>query len=239
MFAEVPHSPQDVGFRLFGIPCRIHPFFWIAGAIFAWPHERDLPGSLMLGIVLSRMACLFVSILVHELGHAVLIRWAGFRPEIVLHGFGGYAMYQPTRSIRPAVLVAISFAGPTAGFLLYGLVCAVEPFLQLPEMQGQFGVIVQDAVYQLKYINLFWGLINLLPIYPLDGGQICRTLMHSRWGFGGLRNSLIISIIAAGGTAFYFYQTTGHEIFRLPVLLFGLLCVESIQAYQSLGYQRR
>ena len=186
----------------------------------------------MLGLVLSRIACLFVSILVHELGHAVLIRWAGFRPEIVLHGFGGYAMYQPHRSIRTPVLVAISFAGPAAGFLLYGLVRACEPLVA-----GVPGRIVKDAVLQLEYINLFWGLVNLLPIYPLDGGQIVRTIMNSRWGFEGLRRSLVISIIAAGGAAAWFYQHEGRLSF--VVILFGMLCIESVQAYRSTGYQRR
>lgn len=237
MFGEIAHTPQDLHFRVFGIPCRIHPFFWIAAAIFAFPSTNRLPGNLILGLLLSRIACLFVSILVHELGHALLIRWAGFRPEIVLHGFGGYAMYQPHRAIRSSVLIAISFAGPAAGFILYGIVCGIEALVQgsYHQMPVETAFVVIDAISQLKYINLFWGLINLLPIYPLDGGQIARTWMYSRWGINGVRQSLVISIIAAGGAALWFYQTGGNQLFSLPVMLFGMLCFESVQAYQAIG----
>lgn len=239
MFGEVAHTPQDIQFQIFGIPCRIHPFFWIISAIFAFPGGNQLPGSLVLGFTLVGMACLLISILVHELGHAVLIRRAGFQPSIVLHGFGGYAQYQPQRSIRPATLIAISFAGPGAGFILYGIVCGLEVLLMRADIFHRIPVgsalLLGDAIMQLKYINLFWGLINLLPIYPLDGGQIARTWLGSRWGLKGVRQSLVVSIIASGGAALWFYQAGGHQLFSFPVVLFGILCFQSIQAYQELG----
>ena len=87
---------------------------------------------------------------------------------------------------------------------------------------------------QLEYINLFWGLVNLLPIFPLDGGQIARNLMTSWWGRTGLRQSLVLSIIVSGLAAFWFYQSGGHRI-GTAVVLFGILCFESIQEYQRMG----
>ena len=235
MLGEVAPSPQDVQFRLLGIPCRIHVFFWIVAVLFALPQQRGLPGNLIIGLTLSRMACLFVSILVHEMGHALVIRWAGFQPQIVLHGFGGYAIYHPHRAIRPSVGIAIALAGPAAGFVLYGIVRAVELTIPFSEMGASIStLILADALFQLAFINLYWGLVNLLPIYPLDGGQVARTGMTAWWGYNGLRQSIVLSILAAGGAAFWFYQQSGGQIFNFAVILFGLLCYQSIQAYQSL-----
>ena len=109
----------------------------------------------------------------------------------------------------------------------------IEPMIVPALIRTQSEFVLFDAFEQLKYINLFWGLINLLPVYPLDGGQIVRTWMSSRRGIPGLRTSLLISIIASGGAAVWFYQRGGQ--LDLPVILFGLLCFESIQNYQSLG----
>lgn len=238
MFADVQRTPQDVNFQILGIPCRIHPFFWLAALFFAFPRNQNLPGNLILALLISRTACLFVSILVHELGHAFLIRWAGFRPEVVLHAFGGLALYLPHRPVRPAVSIAISFAGPAAGFVLYGIVRLVAEWLSAAYPQGVHPVLA-DAILQLEWINLVWGLVNLLPIFPLDGGQITRTLLQSTLGTKGLRTSLVISIIASAGTALLFYQITGGQFLSFPVILFGLLCVESIQAYQAISHGSR
>lgn len=238
MFGEIGHTPQDIHFRIFGIPCRIHPLFWVVSAIFAFPGTESMPGTLVIGFTIIGMACMFLSILVHELGHAVMIRRAGFPPSIVLHGFGGYAMYQPHRAIHPSTLIAISFAGPGAGFLLYGAVCAVEVLLTQAQVYSRLStgaaLLLADTIFQLKYINLYWGLINLLPIYPLDGGQIARTWLGARWGVNGVRQSLIISMIASGGAALWFYQASGQQLFYFPVILFGMLCFQSIQSYQEI-----
>lgn len=234
MFGSFERTPQDVSFEVFGIPCRIHPYFWLAGLFYALPRNPDMPGNLILTLLVSRIACLFISILVHELGHAVLIRWAGFRPEIVLHAFGGYAIYVPHRAIRPSVSVAISFAGPLAGFVLYGLVILIEQQVGIA-YQGRVPFVLRDTFAQLEWINLYWGLVNLLPIYPLDGGKITRTLLQSQFGMPGLRFSLLISIVASGATAYYMYQVMQYPVFSMPVLLFALLCYESLQAYQGVS----
>lgn len=238
MFGTVDRTPQDIPFQVFGIPCRIHPYFWLTAIYYGWMTARNVPGNEFLPLMVMVIACLFVSILVHELGHAVLIRWAGFRPEIVLHAFGGYAVYIPHRTLRPAMSIAISFAGPLAGFLLYGLTLLVEGSVTVA-YQGQVPFLMRVLFSQMEWINLYWGLVNLLPIYPLDGGQITRSLLQSRFGTKGLRLSLIISIVASGATAWYMYQVMGYPVFSMAVLLFGMLCIESIQAYQSVSRGQR
>jgi stage IV sporulation protein FB len=232
MFGEVSRTPRDIHFQILGIPCRIHPYFWLSALFFAWPRNPNLPGNIILTLMILRIACLLVSILVHELGHAVLIRWAGFPPEIVLHAFGGYALYHPYRTVRTGVAVAISFAGPAAGFVLYGLVKLIEIWVTTA-YRGRVPFQLQEVFAQMEWINLYWGLVNLLPVYPLDGGQISRTVLQSWYGTRGLRLSLGISIVAAAATAVYMYQIVGYPVFSWPVMMFALLAYESLQAYQG------
>lgn len=237
MFGDYPATPYDINFRVLGFRVRIHPLFWVLSFIFSVPRNQGLPGSVVLGFLLVRTAAVFLSILVHELGHAIMIRREGFEPEIVLHGMGGYAIYTPYRPIRASRQIGISFAGPVAGFILYGLVRGLREILQ---NSGAFPShpFVYEAFAVLEYINLWWGLVNLLPIYPLDGGQISRVWMQSRKGTPGLRNSLILSIATAAVAAFYFYSTNGRDLFDFTVLLFVYLGVSSWQEYSAMFGRR-
>lgn len=212
MFGEPPRTEYDLNFRVMDIPVRVHPFFWLI--------------SLLLGIdgtpreVLGWIAVVFVSILVHELGHAFVIRYFGWAPRIVLHSFGGLAIHDPNFSPwqsgrRPrnnhATQIMISIAGPAAGFLLACIVVALLYATQYKIEFPLFGRYVTFGagrslveanrdiallVLQLLYVNIFWGLMNLMPIYPLDGGQISRELFlaNSR---DGIRLSLQLSFVAA------------------------------------------
>ena len=72
-------------FRILGIPIRVEPLFVVVAALFGIRLEP-------LWMVLGWMAIVFVSVLVHELGHAVTYRFLGQRSAIVLHGFGGFTV---------------------------------------------------------------------------------------------------------------------------------------------------
>ena len=112
MLGQVNETEFDLRFSLFGIPVRVHPGFWIVAMIMrrgAFKHEQGLA---LIGIW---VAVVFVSILVHEMGHALAIRYFGWDPHVVLHYFGGYAAYVPTWGQSPRRSIIISFAGPGAG----------------------------------------------------------------------------------------------------------------------------
>ena len=87
MFTDPSPSPYDLHFRVFGIPVRIHPSFWILSAVFGWGTLQAGFGFLLLWIL-----CFFISILVHELGHILMGMIFGRRGHIVLYGFGGLAI---------------------------------------------------------------------------------------------------------------------------------------------------
>ena len=210
MFGEPPRSEYDLHFRVLDVPVRVHPFFWLL-TIFLGINNTGRGIFIWVGVV-------FVSILVHELGHALAIRFYGWTPRIVLHSFGGLAIYDPSsspwqsgRRIRrtPAMQIMISLAGPVAGFVLAALVVAVL-FLTQSEIGFYFfGRLLRfgagnpitnpdlaNFVLDLLYVNIFWGLLNLLPIFPLDGGQVARELFVANSN-DGIRQSLQLSFATA------------------------------------------
>src|SRR5688500_3784168 len=86
--SEPPRSNGDLHFRVFGFPVRVHPYFWLVTAIMGLGSGDEGTAPMEL---LTWVGVVFVSILVHELGHAFLQRRFGGRPWITLYGLGGLA----------------------------------------------------------------------------------------------------------------------------------------------------
>ncbi len=215
MLGESPPTPFDWRFRLFGIPVRVSATFWILAALVAWiPNRLDLT---LLGI-----ACVFVSILVHELGHALTARNFGWPPQIVLYHFGGYAAFQPTWQATTARRVAVTAAGPAAGFALYALTAALS---QAVPVSGP----LSHAIRVLLFINLWWNVLNLAPVFPLDGGQIAIAVLQAWGGLNGrvwaFRLGTLVGAVLAV-LAFRAGQTW-------MTILFAMLAVQNLQLEQA------
>lgn len=112
-----------------------------------------------------------VSILVHEFGHAFMARRYDLNPTILLHGWGGLCAHRPAQRDRHSALILI--AGPGAGLLLGGLTYAVAFALETFQ-PGWLGVRPMAATFiqYMLWVNLFWSFVNLIPMWPLDGGQL-------------------------------------------------------------------
>jgi stage IV sporulation protein FB len=231
---NLPPTQFDVNFRLAGIPVRVHPLFWLL-ALFLGMNIRP-PSLLVIWIPV-----VFVSILVHEMGHAVVIRSFGWWPSILLYTFGGLAFYQQSRR-DPRKQMIISLAGPAAGFALAAVVVAV---LYATDHSIKFrigdslslvdwGVPPLENLYLkalaqfLLTVNIFWGLFNLLPIFPLDGGQFLRELLTWMRVPDALIKSLWVSVIVAVACAIYMIQL--KEVFN--AMLLGSLAFSSYQEIQ-------
>jgi stage IV sporulation protein FB len=209
-----PRTGWDVRFRLADISVRVHPFFWLS-AILLGIDLRNRQGIDILTYMLVWVAVLFVSILIHELGHILMGRYFGSRGHIVLTACCGLAIGSaelPERWQRNLV----SLAGPGAGFLFAGVLagafCLYSPELTLSLLGDLIDLslptgdripppLVKFAMLQLLWINLAWGLVNLLPIWPLDGGQISREICQHYRGREGMELSLKISLGTAAAFA--------------------------------------
>lgn len=222
MLSDASPTPYDLRFELFGFPVRIHPGFWIVAVILG---ARLDPKDIFVWV-----AAVLVSVLVHELGHAFLQRAYGGRPWIVLYTFGGYAATEAIERVWwKNVLVAL--AGPGAGFALWGVVYAAVQAFGWP-----VNAYASSMASFLLLINLFWGLLNLAPIWPLDGGRVARELL-TRFlpASKGIVASLWLSVIAAVIVAALLFASTGS---LLNLMLFGALAFQSYQALERYQQSR-
>lgn len=238
---EPDQTPYDLRWRMFGIPVRVHPMFWLVSA---------LMGSQLLerGVLYLALwvACVFVSVLIHEMGHVLMGRVFGSQGRIVLYSFGGLAISSndlPNRWHR----IAVCAAGPGLELLFFGVVLLIARYLP-KEGTPKW---VDDVIWFLFVINLFWGLINLLPVWPLDGGQISRDFLDWLSPANGVRISLIVSIAVAGVAAglFAFNSLPARAGYpRIPylpagsfftIIFFAMMAVSSFLALQALNQRRR
>ena len=156
-------------FELFGFPVSIHWPFWLVcfllGNGFVMKSAADFYRVLLWTI------SIFLSILIHELGHAFVGRKYGAVPVIHLHGLGGLTAFPGKRFSRRQHL-AVTAAGPAFSFAL-ALAALLFVSIIPPTSQQDFWRLAG----LLSVINLFLTILNLLPILPLDGGQILRNLL--------------------------------------------------------------
>lgn len=237
---EPPRSQYDLNFSLAGVPVRVHPWFWLVVLLLGRPLDAT-PQELLIWLI-----AVFVSILVHELGHVLAFGYYHVRARVVLHSFGGLAIPEGPAPRGYGANIVIALAGPAAGFVLAGVLMAgliasgaevsLDPRRSLPSwIRVEFFEPLNLYLFcwQMLYINVFWGLVNLLPVYPLDGGQVARNLL-SRFNPGdGVRQSLLLSLLTAGGMA-VLAAARWNSVY--VAILFGLLAWSSyttLQAYSG------
>ncbi|NPC86749.1 hypothetical protein HPC49_52270, partial [Pyxidicoccus fallax] len=176
-------------FHVAGFPVRVHPLFFLISFASGWGLlEEPARLALWMGIV-------FVSVLLHELGHALAFRRFGGTAAIELHGMGGTTTGSQEERLTHGQSAWVSFAGPGMGFLLGGLVWVLSRYTPL----GQQGGLAGEAVRQLLWVNVGWGLFNLLPVQPLDGGHLLASAVRARSGFRYERVLHGIGIVTAVG----------------------------------------
>ena len=162
-------------FRVSGIPVRVEPIFFLLLGFLAWANGQT--GVL----IVVFMVVAGMSVLIHELGHATAQRTFGAQPRITLTGFGGYT----TGPVQPrGRSLVVTLAGPGAGFLTAIVGVALS---QLVTSDSE---IVETALDNLIWVNVVWGVFNLLPILPLDGGHVAADLF-------GLRPAQVLSLVGA------------------------------------------
>ncbi|WP_353566689.1 site-2 protease family protein [Haloferula sargassicola] len=232
-------------FSLFGIPVTIQPWFWVTIALLGGALHSATPDALLETLIFMVVAA--ISILVHEFGHALTgRRLGGGYPEVVLWAFGGLAYNHGGRFTRWQRFWMI-LMGPGAGFLFLGLVAIA--LILVFGFQGGCNILTVGAIGKVVFpvseevlaflqphhrpwwvvssviwINLWWGLINLLPVLPLDGGRIAELWMRTP------RQAYLLSATCAGGVALLFLGR--GDLYA--TLLFGFLAFQSFKHFQEL-----
>jgi Zn-dependent protease len=213
-------------FTVLRVPVHVQPYFWLMAAFFGYQSHAHGPWAsfgLWFPIV-------FFAILFHELGHAVVGRWFGGSPIVVLTGWGGYTERHGPR-IPPGRSALVSFAGPLVGLVIGGAAWAIQAYAPIPHNQ-----ILNIALGDIVFTNLVWALFNLVPIVGLDGGNIMSSLLEKVFGLGGVRTAHLISIFVAVGLAtlsLVLTQSTGQRPSLWLLLIFGMLAMNNYRAWQA------
>jgi Zn-dependent protease len=234
-----------VRFRLGSIPVEIHLSHVLITGMLAWlfahpDHSALWPNPVLrnsahpdyeatkLLTVVVWGAVISGSVLFHELGHALASLLFGYRPSIQLVGMGGLTRPNAEGQIPWHRQVLLTAAGPIFGLML-GLLCGSFYFL-LDRVGGPEG-----ARYILRgafIANLFWGVMNLLPVQPLDGGIISTAILQRLFGRPGFLLAQVLALMFS--TAIILFSVTVPGMWPLGIF-FSLWMVRTftlIQAYR-------
>lgn len=182
--------------RLGSVPLRVHPSFLFTALLL---RAGDLTNPPRL---LGWVVVVVVSVLVHELGHALAGRAFGLRPRIDLHGLGGTTSWAVTAEdlearrgrLSPLRRVVVSLAGPVAGLAVGALVAVYLKLGPAPSSE-----LAQAVLGFALEVNIGWSVFNLLPLLPLDGGQVLAATLDGATRGRGEVPARIVSIVLSAG----------------------------------------
>ncbi|HEV8203443.1 MAG TPA: site-2 protease family protein [Pyrinomonadaceae bacterium] len=202
--------------HIFGIPVRFDYRWFVVFFFSVWLIAMNLSrggmwvgsykllpvgGAAAWGLAVVTTVGLFLSVLGHELSHALMGRAEGIEiEEIVLHPFGGLARLR-NEPESPRAEFRIAVAGPAASFLF----AAISFVLMLPAMMTGY-TLAGGVLLLLCAGNLLLAIFNLFPGYPLDGGRVLRAILWRRTGdikeatrLAGICGMLIAAILIIFG----------------------------------------
>lgn len=249
LLAEPQPTPADWQFELAGIPVRISAWFWLGATILGWntcQSFADGDQRAMLGYLIVWAGVVLVSILVHEMGHALAFRAFGQGSHVVIYHFGGLAIPNAWGGgrLRPIQQLLVSAAGPVAQLILAVLIIAglkaggwFVPFpifsvgmaLDLYSGREIESPIVSSLFDFLLFVNIFWPILNLLPVPPLDGGQIVREGMLAA-GVADAHKIAGLVGVATGALVAYWAYTNQEPFLGIMFALLAASCWQSLSS---------
>jgi stage IV sporulation protein FB len=250
LLAEPQPTPADWQFTIAGIPVRVSAWFWLGAALLGWGicqsfaqgDQRALIGYLILWAV-----AVLVSILIHELGHALAYRYFGQGSQIVIYHLGGLAIpdaWGRRAHLRPIQRLVVSAAGPLAQLALAAVIVAglraagysvPFPIAALGEPLGLYEGRRIESLQAFAFtmfmlsVNIYWPLLNLLPVPPLDGGQIVREGMLAM-GVADAHKIAALLGVAVGALVAYWGYTRGQPFLGIMFAMLAVSCWQSLSA---------
>ncbi len=197
------------------IPVTIRPAFWLFTGILSFILSD---GNITQALIW--MVIIFVSVLFHEYGHALTAKMFGRAPRIELVAMGGLTFHDGEK-LPFWKQFLITFNGP-----LFGLVLGIAA--------GSLGLmakapLLKTILMQTAYVNIFWTIINLVPVLPLDGGQLLRLGLEKWFNVKGLRYTFMVSGIISLLASFWFFLTQNI----LAGAIFFLFAFENLDNYRK------
>lgn len=200
------------------IPISIHPLFWLVSFFIGWMWTMSFTGAILCVTVI------LISILFHEMGHALTAILFGQNTRIELAAFGGFT-YRDGKKLKLWEEFIVVLNGPVAGFILFLTAFIVYKFVHIES---------QPLLFLVKFtfvVNLFWTVMNLIPVLPLDGGHLLSIMLESLFGFRGIKMAIVIGMVIAIMISILF--------FVMGMFLIGaLFLILTFESFRSLKYYR-
>jgi stage IV sporulation protein FB len=200
------------------IPIRIQPLFWLLAFLIGFLSTGTLAGTLLAVVVI------FFSVLFHEFGHALTAILFQQKTRIELAFFGGFT-YREGRKLKLWEEFLVVLNGPLFGFLLFVFATLILKTSLVTNT---------SLLFMLKFtamVNLFWTIVNLVPVLPLDGGHLMSIIFQAIFGFKGLKMAIITGIVVGIGISILF--------FSLGQFLVGaLFLILTFESFRSLKYYK-
>ncbi|HVR84100.1 MAG TPA: site-2 protease family protein [Planctomycetota bacterium] len=228
-------------FRIFGIAVRMH---WVMALTLAYYFAQAVAGGwLGVGLMAVTQAILIASILFHELGHCwMAIRHRGHAEKILLWPLGGLSYLEYDR--RPQLQIQVSIIGPISSLLLsaicFGILRATDIPLDwnlahpLRSWYPMGFTLAQILILHAARLNLILGLFNVIPAYPLDGGQVLQAFLTLK--IGRLRAAQVTSAVSiVVGAAMVFFGFVRSEILLTLIGLNILFAAHQLRSLIRMG----
>jgi Zn-dependent protease len=209
--------------RLFGIPVVFESGILFLSGIYLL---LGLNRNEAITTIVAGILAVFGSILWHELGHAMAARTFGLgRIAIRLHGLGGVTSHAPSGS--PYKDLAIVLAGPGAGFVLGAV--ALVAWMAIPG-----GTLASTLAGEVALINLFWSAFNLLPFFPLDGGQALSAVLRIAVPASALLITAVIGFLGGASIGLFglFVLVTGGFGGIFLLLIAGMVVQNNLALWE-------
>ena len=214
---SVAGEGRGPGLRIFGFPLRIDPWFFLT----AWMiGGRQEPLWMVVWVLV-----VLVGVLAHELGHAFVGRRLGMEPWIRLFAFGGMTGWRRPRTLSSGQQILISVAGPAVGIAIGGSVLVAAQAGLFAGASPALAHVLEDVLW----VNLGWGVLNLLPVLPLDGGHIAASVATIFLGAKGRLGARILSVVLT--VAIGLWALTAGQWWIL--VLGAVLTVSNVQALRA------
>ncbi|MEQ1508606.1 MAG: site-2 protease family protein, partial [Myxococcota bacterium] len=212
---------EPIRFRLFRFTIQVNFGFLLFLGVLAILRLPTQPVAAVVAFLLA----VTLSLVVHELGHAFVARSFGLKVMPIelsfMHGV------TPHQSTTPGRQLGITLAGPGAGFVLAALAMGAGLIADQVRMSHQS--VVYELIDALVYVNIVYGLFNLLPIWPLDGGNALRSSVALVWG-SAVAWKVTAVVGAVGALALVLFGFTTGE--TLLATLFGFIAYQNIRMLQ-------
>jgi stage IV sporulation protein FB len=197
MLLPEPRSTRwDLHWRMFGSEVRIRPLFWASCVLLGILFYRD-PDIGGMAMFWAWVAIILVTLLAHETSHILAARLLGARLRIVLSGLGGQVHGLEERKVWQRVLILL--AGPLGNGLILAILWAItDPQwnrLPIHRIGPDWTIFIANAVKIALLMNIFWIVLNVLPMWPLDGGRAAVEIGAALLGRRGQTLALLASLV--------------------------------------------